>query len=110
MRDGMRNEVIMEGILQEAPEIRCNSNGDIVSIGRIGCRRASKDDVMPKTDYFNVVAWERNAQRLGQAMTGDVVSVKGRLINRSFTDKHGNKRTMPEIAVMEIINLGPEIK
>lgn len=108
MSDGMRNEVIMEGILQEAPEIRCNANGDIVAVGRIGCRRASKDDTMPKTDYFNIVGWERNAQRLGQAMTGDVVSVKGRLINRSFTDKHGNKRTMPEIAVMEIINLGPE--
>ena len=53
-----------------------------------------------KVSYLNCVAWQKGGEIIAQyAKKGDRLSVTGRLEQRSWDDKDGNKRSVVEIVV-----------
>ena len=53
-----------------------------------------------ETDFFDCVAWRKTAEFVSRYFAkGRMIIVEGRMQNRSWTDKEGNKRRSTEIIV-----------
>lgn len=95
----MLNEVILMGRLTRDPDVRMTQNGTTAANFALACER----DYAPQgqdreTDFFDVVAFRNTADFVGRYFAkGQLVAVKGRLQQRDWTDKQGNKRRTTEI-------------
>lgn len=95
----MLNEVILMGRLTRDPDVRMTQNGTTAANFALACER----DYAPQgqdreTDFFDIVAFGKTADFAGQYFAkGQLVTVKGRLQQRDWTDKQGNKRRTTEI-------------
>ena len=95
----MLNEVILMGRLTRDPDVRMTQNGTTAANFALACER----DYAPQgqdreTDFFDIVAFRNTADFVGQYFSkGQLVAVKGRLQQRDWTDKQGNKRRSTEI-------------
>ena len=95
----MLNEVILMGRLTRDPDVRMTQNGTTAANFALACER----DYAPQgqdreTDFFDIVAFRNTADFVGQYFSkGQLVAVKGRLQQRDWTDKQGNKRRTTEI-------------
>ena len=95
----MLNEVILMGRLTRDPDVRMTQNGTTAANFALACER----DYAPQgqdreTDFFDIVAFRNTADFVGQYFSkGKLVAVKGRLQQRDWTDKQGNKRRTTEI-------------
>lgn len=95
----MLNEVILMGRLTRDPDVRMTQNGTTAANFALACER----DYVPQgqdreTDFFDIVAFGKTADFAGQYFAkGQLVAVKGRLQQRDWTDKQGNKRRTTEI-------------
>ena len=95
----MLNEVILMGRLTRDPDVRMTQNGTTAANFALACER----DYAPQgqdreTDFFDIVAFRNTADFVGQYFAkGQLVAVKGRLQQRDWTDKQGNKRRTTEI-------------
>ena len=95
----MLNEVILMGRLTRDPDVRTTQNGTTAANFALACER----DYAPQgqdreTDFFDIVAFRNTADFVGQYFAkGQLVAVKGRLQQRDWTDKQGNKRRTTEI-------------
>ena len=95
----MLNEVILMGRLTRDPDIRRTQNGTTAANFALACER----DYAPQgqdreTDFFDIVAFRNTADFVGQYFAkGQLVAVKGRLQQRDWTDKQGNKRRTTEV-------------
>ena len=94
----MLNRIDVMGRLVAAPELK--QAGDLpVCNFRIACERDySGRGEERKTDFFEVVAWRGTAEFISKYFQkGSMIIVSGRLQQRSWTDKDGNKRSTVEI-------------
>lgn len=95
----MLNEVILMGRLTRDPDVRMTQNGTTAANFALAC----ECDYAPQgqdreTDFFDIVAFRNTADFVGQYFAkGQLVAVKGRLQQRDWTDKQGNKRRTTEI-------------
>ena len=95
----MLNEVILMGRLTRDPDVRMTKNGTTAANFALACER----DYAPQgqdreTDFFDIVAFRNTADFVGKYFAkGQLVAVKGRLQQRNWTDKQGNKRRTTEI-------------
>lgn len=95
----MLNEVILMGRLTRDPDVRMTKNGTTAANFALACER----DYAPQgqdreTDFFDIVAFRNTADFVGQYFAkGQLVAVKGRLQQRDWTDKQGNKRRTTEV-------------
>lgn len=95
----MLNEVILMGRLTRDPDVRMTQNGTTAANFALACER----DYAPQgqdreTDFFDIVAFRNTADFVGRYFAkGQLVAVKGRLQQRDWTDKQGNKRRTTEI-------------
>lgn len=104
----MLNQVAIQGRLVSDPELRRTQSGRSVATFRIACDRdyKSKDSNAQNTDFFNVVAWEHNADFVSRYFTkGDMILISGRLQMRSYTDGQNQKKIVVEI-LSEKLNFG----
>lgn len=89
------NRINVMGRIGKDLELRRTQSGKAVTSFPIAVDRDGKD---AGTDWFDVVAWERTAERTAQyCAKGRKVVVDGRLQARDWTDKDGNKRRSVEI-------------
>jgi len=91
------NSVVLVGRLTKDVEVRAVGQESIsqASFTVAINNRGSKDD---STVFINCVAWRQAADFLGSyAKKGDIVSVEGRIQQRSYTTKDGAQRTVFEI-------------
>ena len=95
----MLKEVILMGRLTREPDVSMTQNGTTAANFSLACER----DYAPQgqdreTDFFDIVAFRNTADFVGQYFAkGQLVAVKGRLQQRDWTDKQGNKRRTTEI-------------
>ena len=94
----MLNHIDIAGRLVRDPELR-EANGVPVCSFRIACDRDYKTQSGEReTDFFDVVAWRKLAETVGQYFTkGRMAVVSGRLQARTWTDRDQNKRYSTEI-------------
>ena len=95
----MLNEVILMGRLTRDPEIRMTQSGTTAASFALACERDYAPQGQDKvTDFFDIATFGKTADFAGQYFAkGQLVAVKGRLQQRDWTDKQGNKRRTTEI-------------
>jgi single-strand DNA-binding protein len=104
------NKVILIGNLGRDPELRYLPNGDPVVKFTLATGSRWKDkngQLQERTDWHNIVAFGRQAEICNQYLKkGSQVYVEGRIQNRSWEDKDGNKKYITEIITRSVQMLG----
>src|SRR5512141_2229849 len=103
------NKVQIIGNLGRDPEMRYTPNGKPVTSFTVAVSRSwlkPEGERVEKTEWFNVVAWERLAEICNQYLTkGSAVYVEGRLETRSWEADNGQRHFRTEIIANEVISL-----
>lgn len=100
------NSVNIIGRLGRDPETRYTGGGDAVSNFSIAVDNGFGDK--KKTSWFKVTAWKKTAESVQKYLRkGSKVAVSGRLEERSWQDKGGEKRTSVEIVAERVDFLDP---
>lgn len=102
-------KVILIGNLTKDPEGGETSSGIPYSRLSIAVNRPFTDENGERqADFFNVTVWRTQAQNcLKYLCKGNKVCVVGRLQNRTYKDKDGNKRMATDIISEEVEFLSP---
>jgi single-strand DNA-binding protein len=104
------NTVTLVGNLTRDPELRFTTGGrGVASFGLAVSRRYQQNgEWQEQTSYFNIVAWGQMGENAAATLTkGMRVLVTGRLEQREYTTREGDKRTAIEINADEI---GPSLR
>lgn len=106
----LKNKVQLIGNLGNAPEIRTTENGKKMarfSLATSEVYKNAKGEKVTETQWHNLVAWGKVADIVAQYLDkGKEVAIEGKLVNRSYEDKNGNKKFITEILVNELLLLG----
>jgi single-strand DNA-binding protein len=108
----MINKVIIKGNISNEVELKQTQGGNSVCSFNVAVNRYSKDPTeTKKVDFFTVVAWQAKAEFVSRYFKkGSGIVIVGRLENREWMDKQGNKRISTEIIAEEIDFAGGEAK
>ena len=108
--NNLRNKVQLIGNLGMNPEIKTLDSGKKLakfSIATNESYKNAKGEKIEDTQWHNLIAWGKTADIIEKYLEkGNEVAVEGKLTNRSYDDKDGNKRYITEIVVNEILMLG----
>lgn len=106
----LKNKVQLIGNLGNAPEVKTLESGKKMarfSVATHEIYRNAKGEKVDETQWHNLVAWGKIAEIVEKYLTkGKEVAIEGKLINRSYNDKDGNKKYITEIQVNELLMLG----
>jgi single-strand DNA-binding protein len=91
-------------------EVRYTGTGKAVASFSVATTDSWKDKVsgqmQERTEWHNIVAWDRLAEICGEYVKkGTKVYIEGRIQNRSYDDKDGNKRYISEIVANDLLLL-----
>ncbi len=104
------NKVHLIGRLGMNPEVRTFENKNTMarmSLATDASYRDSDGKKVQEAHWHTLVAWGSNAKIAEKYLKkGKEIAVLGKLVNRSYTDKEGNKRTATEVHVNEFKMLG----
>jgi len=104
------NNVTLVGNATKDPELRYTTSGrGVAAFGLAVNRRYQQNgEWVEVTSFFNIVAWSDLGEHLAASISkGDRVIVTGRLEQRSYDDKDGNKRSVTEVIADEA---GPSLR
>ncbi|MEQ1703168.1 MAG: single-stranded DNA-binding protein [Ilumatobacteraceae bacterium] len=102
--------VTIVGNLTRDPELRFTAGGKgVASFGVAVSRRFQQNgEWQEKTSFFNVTAWDTLGENIAASLTkGSRVLVTGRLEQREYETKEGEKRNVVEIVADEV---GPSLR
>lgn len=106
----LKNKVQLIGNLGNAPEVKTLESGKKMarfSVATNEIYRNAKGEKVTETQWHNLIAWGKVAEIVEKFLTkGKEVAIEGKLINRSYNDKDGNKKYITEIQVNELLLLG----
>jgi single-strand DNA-binding protein len=106
----LKNKVQLIGNLGNAPEIKTTEGGKKLarfSMATSESYRNAKGDKVTDTQWHTVVAWGKVAEIAEKFLNkGTEVAIEGKLINRSYNDKEGNKKYVTEVQANELLVLG----
>ena len=106
----LRNNVQLIGNLGSKPEITTLESGKKLAKFSIATNEKftnAQGEKVEKTDWFNVVAWNKTAELSEMFLDkGKQVAIAGKLSTRNWDDKDGNKRYITEIICKELVFLG----
>ena len=106
----LKNKVQLIGNLGNAPEVRNTETGKKLvrfSVATNEQYKNSKGERVTETQWHNLIAWGKVADIAEKfLMKGTEVAIEGKLVNRNYMDKEGNKKYITEIQVTELLMLG----
>jgi len=106
----LKNKVQLIGNLGTKPEVKTTENGKKLaqfSLATQESYRNAKGEKVTETQWHRVIAWGKVAEIAEKYLDkGKEVVIEGKLINRSYTDKEGNKKYISEVQVNELLMLG----
>lgn len=98
--------VTLVGNITADPKLEFLANGSAKLSFSIACNHYWTDqsgEKQEKTSFFNIVAWRTLAEDGGNTLAkGSKVVVTGRLEQRSYEDKEGNKKSIIEVVADNI--------
>lgn len=104
------NKAILIGNLGRDPELRYTPGGKaVVTFSLATSERWTGQDGQKNetTTWHNIVAWGKQAEVINEYLSkGRQVYIEGRIVNRSYDDKEGNKRYVSEVVVQNFQFLG----
>lgn len=96
------NKVIIQGRLTKDVEMRQKDNYVIALFTLAVDRKYARQGEERQTDFFNIVAYGKTAEFINKYFSkGQLVLISGRIENRTWEDKDGNKRITTEIICEE---------
>ncbi|SEO07186.1 single-strand binding protein [bacterium A37T11] len=102
----LRNSVRLTGFLGNDPEVKKFGEGKSVARVSIATNEIYKNhggEWVTDTQWHNLVFWGRLAIFAEESLAkGSEVSIEGRLVSRSYTDKEGVLRYVTEVVVNEV--------
>ncbi len=103
----MVNNVVLVGRLTRDPELRTTNTGKSVCSFSIAVqKRVKPQDGSPDADFFNIVAWNKDADYVVNYLTkGRLVAVEGRLQSRKYTASDGSNREVVEVVANSVQGL-----
>jgi single-strand DNA-binding protein len=106
----LKNSVRLVGNLGMDPEVKVyDTNKKLVkvSIATNDSYKNDKGEKITETQWHNLILWGAQATLAEQYLKkGDEVAIEGKLSNRSYVDKDGNKRYVSEVVVNEFLKVG----
>jgi len=107
--NALRNNVRLIGNLGDDPKVRKLDNGKTVanfSIATNEIYKNSEGEKVSETTWHRLVAWGKPAEVAEKYLKkGSEVAIDGRLTNRSYEDKTGEKHYVTEIVINNILML-----
>lgn len=107
--NAMKNRVQLIGHLGKDPEVRAIDNGNKMARFTIATNETyqnNKGEKVTDTQWHNVVAWGKTAELVEKLLQkGHEVALEGKLENRSYTDKDGQKKFITEVVAQEFLLL-----
>ena len=99
------NRVILGGNMTRDPELRFTSNGiPVCNFGLAVNRQRSKTD---EVDFFDITVWRELGEVVAQyKVKGDPLLIEGKLQQRTYEDRQGNKRNAVDVVADSIQFLG----
>ena len=108
------NKVILIGNVGKEPTIRNLDNGETVASFSLATSETFKKQDGTKvtnTTWHNIVVWKGLAKVVEKYVKkGDTLYIEGKISNRSWDDKEGNKHYITEIVASNIQMLGSKTK
>ena len=106
----MVNKAIIVGNLGKDPELRYTPQGTAVASFSVATSEKYKDrdgNRQEKTEWHNIIVWRQLAEICGKYLhKGKQVYLEGKIQNRSYEDRDGNKRYITEIVAHQMQMLG----
>ena len=100
------NKAILVGNLGKEPELRYTPSGTAVCTFSLATSERFKNkqgEQQERTEWHNIVVWAGLAEICGKYLTkGKQIYIEGRIQNRSYDDRDGNKRYISEIVANEM--------
>ena len=110
----LKNKVQLIGNLGNAPEVKTLESGKKMARFNVATSesyRNAKGEKITETTWTNLVIWGKNAEILDKYTDkGSEIGVEGKLSNRSYTDKNGEKKYITEIVVNDFLLMGKKEK
>lgn len=106
----MDNTITLVGNLTRDPELRYTTGGRAVASFGIAVNRRYQvnGEWQEQVSFFNVVAWSDLGENASASLTkGNRIIVTGRLEQRSYDTREGEKRSIVEVVADE---LGPSLR
>ena len=106
----LKNKVQLIGNLGGKPEVKNLESGKKVatfSMATSESYRNASGEKVTETQWHRIVAWGKVAEIAEKYLDkGKEIAIEGKLVNRSYTDKDGNKKYITEVQVSELLMLG----
>ena len=110
----LKNKVQLIGNLGANPEVNTLDGGRKLARFNVATSetyRNAKGDKVTDTQWHTLVAWGKVAEIAEKYLKkGSEIAVEGKLINRTYNDKDGNKKYITEVQVNEVLMLGEKAK
>lgn len=105
----MRNKAQLIGRAGITPEIKTFDSGKTKARFSLATSERYRDkngEWQEETQWHNIVAWGKIAEVVQKVVNkGDEIALEGKIINRSYEDREGQKRYISEIVINELLNL-----
>ena len=107
--NALRNSVRLIGHLGDDPKVRKLDSGKTVanfSIATNEIYKDSKGEKQSETTWHRLVAWGKQAEIAEKYLKkGSEITIEGKLTNRQWEDKNGEKHYMTEVVVNSLLML-----
>jgi single-strand DNA-binding protein len=107
--NNLRNSVRLIGHLGQNPDVKSLNGGKKFakcSLATSEYHKNENGEKVSETQWHNLVAWGKQADIIERFLKkGSEIAIEGKINNRSYTDKEGNKRYTSEIVVNELLML-----
>lgn len=106
----LKNKVQLIGHIGKDPDVRTTESGKKMarfSVATNEVYRNNSGEKITETQWHNLVAWGKVAEIIEKFLgKGKEIAVEGKLINRSYFTKEGERKFVTEIQVNELLMLG----
>ena len=110
----LRNKVQLIGNLGADPEVKTLESGTKMARFNMATNEAyrnSKGEKVTDTQWHQVVAWGKSAELAERFLfKGTEVAIEGKLVNRVYSTKEGEKKYITEVQLNEMLLLGERSK
>jgi single-strand DNA-binding protein len=100
------NRVQLTGNLGTNPEIKTFDNGNKLARFSMATHEeytTRQGEKASNTNWHSISAWGKMAEKVEtELQKGSFVSVEGKLVSRSYTDKNGQKKYVTEVVINDL--------